>query len=107
MTLNSALLEAGRKLSRQLGVWLARSQTRKRLATLPERQLRDIGLATFWVEQEAQKPFWQPLGTMLGEPGDAIRLNAAAPTSVPVERQVPPAIQLAATFTPVLLPWRS
>jgi uncharacterized protein YjiS (DUF1127 family) len=104
MTLTIALLEAGQRLSRQLGVWLARSQTRRRLATLPERQLRDIGLDTFWAEQEAQKPFWQPFRTMSGE--DAISLEGAA-RSVPARRHVPRALRPAATFSAVLVPWRS
>jgi uncharacterized protein YjiS (DUF1127 family) len=105
MTLTIALLEAGRRLLRQPAVWLAQSQTRARLAALPQRQLRDIGLDPHWVEREAQKPFWQPLGTMLGESGDAIRPDAAR--SVPARRHVPRGLRPAATFSAVLLPWRS
>jgi len=107
MTLMIALLEAGRRLSRLPGAWRQRVRTRARLAALPQRQLRDIGLDLEMVVREAQRPFWQPLGTMLGDSGDAIRRMAAARASVLVERQAPPAIRPAATFTAVLLPWRS
>jgi uncharacterized protein YjiS (DUF1127 family) len=104
MTLIIALLEAARRLIHRPGVWLARSQTRARLAPLPQRQLWDIGLDPHWVEREAQKPFWQPFGTMSGE--DAVSLGAAA-RSVPGSRHVPRALRRAATFSAVLLPWRS
>jgi uncharacterized protein YjiS (DUF1127 family) len=106
MTLTIALLEAGRRLLRQPGVWLARNRTRERLAALPQRQLRDIGLDPHWVAREAQKPFWQPFGTMFDEASDAIRLDAAA-RSMPALRHVPRALRPAATFSTVLLPWRS
>jgi uncharacterized protein YjiS (DUF1127 family) len=105
MTLTIALLEAGRRLLRQPAVWRQRSQTRAQLAALPERQLRDIGLSPEVVAREAQKRFWQPLG-MLGDWGDTVGLDVAA-RSAPALRQVPRALRPAATFPPVLLPWRS
>jgi uncharacterized protein YjiS (DUF1127 family) len=101
MTLTIALLEAGRRLLRQPAVWLAQSQTRARLAALSQRQLRDIGLSPEGVAQEVQKPFWQPLGIMLG---DSDCLDAR---SRPPPRQVPRALCPAASFSAVLLPWRS
>jgi uncharacterized protein YjiS (DUF1127 family) len=104
MTLTIALLEAGRRLLRQPGMWLVRSRTRARLAALPQRQLRDVGLDPHSVACEAQKPFWRPLGTMFG--GDAISLEAAA-RSVPAQPHVPYSLRPAATFSAVLLPWRS
>jgi uncharacterized protein YjiS (DUF1127 family) len=104
MTLTIALLEAGRWLFRQPGVWRQRSRTRARLAGLTQRQLRDIGLDPHYVACEAQKPFWQPPGAMSG--ADAISLGAAA-RSVPALRHVPRALRPAATFSAVLLPWRS
>jgi uncharacterized protein YjiS (DUF1127 family) len=106
MTLTIALLEAGRRLLRQPGVWLARSQTRAQLAALPPRQLRDIGLSPEVVTREAQKRFWQPLGTLFGGAFGASG-DATALTSVPALRHVPRALRPAATFSAVLLPWRS
>jgi uncharacterized protein YjiS (DUF1127 family) len=98
MTPTIALLEAGRQLSRWPCIWLQRLETRKHLAALTHRQLRDIGLDPEIVAREAQKPFWRPLGAMVGD---------AAPRSAPVKRQVPPALRPASTFSAVLLPWRS
>jgi uncharacterized protein YjiS (DUF1127 family) len=105
MTRTLTLLEAGRRLLRQAAVWRQRSQTRAQLAALPQRQLRDIGLNPEVVLREAQKRFWQPLG-MLGDWGDTVGLDVAA-RSAPALRQVPRALRPAATFTLVLLPWRS
>jgi uncharacterized protein YjiS (DUF1127 family) len=101
MTLTIALLEAGRRLLRQPDVWLARSRIRVRLATLPQRQLCDLGLSPEAVAQEVQKPFWQPLGVMLG---GSDRLEAK---SRPAPRQAPRALRPAASFSAALLPWRS
>jgi uncharacterized protein YjiS (DUF1127 family) len=105
MTLTIALLEAGRRLLRQPTVWRQRSRTRAHLAALPQRQLRDVGLDPEAVAREAQKSFWQPLG-MLGDWGDTVGLDVTA-RSTPALRHVPRALRPAATFTPVLLPWRS
>jgi uncharacterized protein YjiS (DUF1127 family) len=107
MTLTIALLEAGRRLAREPGAWRQRSQIRARLAALPQRQLQDMGLDPDVVAREVQRPFWRPLGTMLGCSGDAVRRAEAALTSVPALRHVPQALRPAATFSAVLLPWRS
>jgi uncharacterized protein YjiS (DUF1127 family) len=40
-------------------VW-RRRQSRNQLATLDARMLRDIGLTSCDVDQEANKPFWRP-----------------------------------------------
>ncbi len=40
--------------------WWARARSRRRLARLDERTLRDIGIDRAQVWQEARKWFWQP-----------------------------------------------
>lgn len=42
-----------------LVVWQERARERRRLATLDERLLRDVGLSRADIEQEIRKPFWQ------------------------------------------------
>ena len=106
MTITVMLLDAVRPLCRQPHAWQQRIETRARLGALTRRQLGDIGLNPDAVACEVQKPFWRPLGAILGEawgdPGGAGR-----PSSVTVARQMPPALRPASTFPAVLLPWRS
>ena len=45
-------------LSRLLTVWQSRAETRRQLAGLDARLLRDIGLHEDEVRQEINKPFW-------------------------------------------------
>jgi uncharacterized protein YjiS (DUF1127 family) len=42
-----------------VGVWLRRSQTRRRLAELEDRELRDIGVSRAQALDESKKPFWR------------------------------------------------
>lgn len=42
-----------------LVLWQERARERRRLATLDERLLRDVGLSRADIEQEIRKPFWQ------------------------------------------------
>jgi uncharacterized protein YjiS (DUF1127 family) len=43
----------------KLMVWQERARERRRLATLDDHMLRDIGLSRSQVEYEISKPFWQ------------------------------------------------
>lgn len=45
-------------LGRLLTVWHTRAETRRQLASLDARLLRDIGLHEDEVHQEVSKPFW-------------------------------------------------
>ncbi|NKC15625.1 MAG: DUF1127 domain-containing protein [Gammaproteobacteria bacterium] len=49
-----------RRLLKQLAVWHERASSRRRLADLDERMLRDIGLDRATAGAEANKPFWTP-----------------------------------------------
>jgi uncharacterized protein YjiS (DUF1127 family) len=40
-------------------IWLDRSRSRRVLATLDSRQLRDVGLSADDGARECEKPFWQ------------------------------------------------
>jgi len=42
-----------------LGGWVERGRTRRALALLDERQLRDLGLSSTDQRRESAKPFWQ------------------------------------------------
>lgn len=42
-----------------LALWSARVRTRRTLAALDDRILRDIGLGRAEVDREAAKPFWR------------------------------------------------
>jgi uncharacterized protein YjiS (DUF1127 family) len=46
-------------LSETLGDWIERAQTRRALAELDERLLRDVGLTTEQARRESSMPFWQ------------------------------------------------
>jgi uncharacterized protein YjiS (DUF1127 family) len=39
--------------------WVRRSETRRELAGLSDRELRDFGLTRFDATREARKPFWR------------------------------------------------
>lgn len=43
-----------------IGVWRERARARRRLATLDDRMLRDIGVDRAAIWQEVQKPFYRP-----------------------------------------------
>jgi uncharacterized protein YjiS (DUF1127 family) len=47
------------ELSNTLHTWHQRYQTRRELAQLSERELRDIGRSWSDVAYEAEKPFWR------------------------------------------------
>jgi uncharacterized protein YjiS (DUF1127 family) len=62
----SAWGAAGRTVVRSVTVvtettlgWLHRSRTRRHLAALDDRMLRDIGLDRSTIWNETQKPFWR------------------------------------------------
>jgi uncharacterized protein YjiS (DUF1127 family) len=46
-------------LRRIAGEWRARIRERHELATLDERDMRDLGLSRWQVERELAKPFWR------------------------------------------------
>jgi len=46
-------------LRRTIGLWLRRARTRRRLAELTDRDLRDIGLDRAAALREAGRPFWR------------------------------------------------
>ena len=54
------------KLGRQLKRWYQLAQQRRRLASLNEAALKDLGLSRADVLQEAERPFWDdPLAQTL------------------------------------------
>ena len=86
------LLETGRRLQHRI-------ETRRHLAALTPWQLQDIGLEPELVAREVGRPFWRPVGAMLGE---------AAPKSAATRAtELPPALHQASRFAAVALPWRS
>jgi len=46
------------RLADHVLLWLERGRQRRELATLTERELRDIGLSRLDVARETAKPFW-------------------------------------------------
>jgi uncharacterized protein YjiS (DUF1127 family) len=85
-------------LSHRPRTWRRRIETRRHLAALTAWQLQDLGLQPELVEHEIHKPFWRPVGAMLG---------AAAPTPAAPATELPPALHQASRFAAVALPWRS
>jgi uncharacterized protein YjiS (DUF1127 family) len=43
----------------RLVIWQERARERRRLATLDDHLLRDIGLSRSAIERETRKPFWE------------------------------------------------
>jgi uncharacterized protein YjiS (DUF1127 family) len=48
-----------RNVAGTVSVWLRRSRTRRRLAELEDRELRDIGVSRAQALDESKKPFWR------------------------------------------------
>ena len=48
------------KAIRLIEVWASRARTRRELAMLDERMLRDAGITRAQARYEASKPFWRP-----------------------------------------------
>jgi len=46
-------------VAEMVSVWLRRSRTRRRLAELEDRELRDIGVSRAQALDESKKPFWR------------------------------------------------
>jgi len=46
-------------LGRLLQEWRRRARSRREIATLDERTIRDLGLSTGQLRFEAEKPFWR------------------------------------------------
>ena len=46
-------------LVRLLHEWLERARSRREIAKLDDRTMRDLGLAPSQMKFEAQKPFWR------------------------------------------------
>lgn len=42
-----------------IGLWLRRARTRRELASLSARQMRDTGLDPARIRRESAKPFWR------------------------------------------------
>jgi uncharacterized protein YjiS (DUF1127 family) len=49
----------GRGLMRTMALWLRRSRTRRRLDTLSDYELRDLGLDRSSAYRESARPFWR------------------------------------------------
>lgn len=49
----------GTRWRRQVALWQARAAERQALATMSERELRDIGVSPGEAHAEAAKPFWR------------------------------------------------
>jgi uncharacterized protein YjiS (DUF1127 family) len=54
-----AVHEALRKVVGTIFIWTQRAQMRRRLLTLDDRMLRDVGITRAQVHGEAEKPFWR------------------------------------------------
>lgn len=55
----SARLWARASLARRLQAWLAKARSRRQLAALDDRLLRDIGVTPGAARREIAKPFWR------------------------------------------------
>lgn len=55
-----ALARVWRWLVTRIEVWHDRALTRRQLAEMDDRLLKDIGLTRLDAEQEYTKPFWRP-----------------------------------------------
>jgi uncharacterized protein YjiS (DUF1127 family) len=55
----AALLAETRRLLRVVSTWQVRAASRHVLASMSDRELRDIGLTRGDVERELMKPFWR------------------------------------------------
>ena len=53
------IVRAATALPALVALWFARAGTRRKLAELDDRILRDIGLTRQDVDREAAKPFWR------------------------------------------------
>ncbi|MBU8874364.1 DUF1127 domain-containing protein [Reyranella sp. MMS21-HV4-11] len=53
-----------RRLLAKLRLWRERARTRKALAQVDERSLRDAGIAPAQAAFEANQPFWRRLGRL-------------------------------------------
>jgi uncharacterized protein YjiS (DUF1127 family) len=54
-----AVHEGLRKVVETIFIWTQRAQMRRRLLTLDDRMLRDVGITRAQVHGEAEKPFWR------------------------------------------------
>ena len=54
----------GRRIAFTLVLWRQRTDTRRRLAELDARSLRDIGISPAAAAYESGKPFWQKMGCL-------------------------------------------
>ena len=59
MELNRAFAEMFRRMFDTMRVWQQRSQQRRQLGFLSERDLRDIGVSEARRDAEMRKPFWK------------------------------------------------
>ena len=53
---------ASRRFARTLAVWRARMRTRRCLAGLDARKLRELGISPAAAAFESGKPFWRQIG---------------------------------------------
>lgn len=58
-----AAAEFRRRGAALLRLWLRRARTRRHLAELDERLLRDVGLDPLTAREEAGRPFWRASNT--------------------------------------------
>jgi uncharacterized protein YjiS (DUF1127 family) len=57
-------LSLGQRIAFMLALWRQRTDTRRRLAELDSRSLRDIGISPAAAAYESGKPFWQKMGCL-------------------------------------------
>ncbi len=50
-----------RRIAMALRIWQARRRSRRELAQVDARSLRELGLSPELVEYELRRPFWRPL----------------------------------------------
>ena len=54
----------GRRLGLTLAIWRQRIETRRSLAQMDARSLRDAGISPAAAAYESGKPFWQKMGDL-------------------------------------------
>jgi uncharacterized protein YjiS (DUF1127 family) len=54
-----AAYEPLRKVVETIFIWTERARMRRRLLTLDDRMLKDVGITRAQVHGEAEKPFWR------------------------------------------------
>jgi uncharacterized protein YjiS (DUF1127 family) len=64
VTTGTPRLSLGQRIAFMLTLWRQRTDSRRRLAELDARSLRDIGISPAAAAYESGKPFWQKMGCL-------------------------------------------